>query len=279
MEDAGSEEEQDAQEEDSDKESIIIEDEGDFIKRSSISTQDTTTINNVTALDIDLDLDENDEKQFVKKRLKKYQKDLEIPLVEYEQLDTKKTNNNNSSGNNEEIITALISDKNEEVAKMGIRTWIKFFRAYGGLRVFGFVSLILVIRNTASALTMFQIENWTTAGVSGFSANFSYLMWYFAAEFTAQFLIFGKNIPLINAGYKRGLKFYREIFTSIINAPLQEFFDRVPSGKILDRFVNNLGWLASSIMHFNSWCLHVIHDFFEVLVVQAILCSPWIIPI
>mmetsp|Transcript_41720 Transcript_41720/g.37134 ORF Transcript_41720/g.37134 Transcript_41720/m.37134 type:complete len:111 (-) Transcript_41720:430-762(-) len=92
-------------------------------------------------------------------------------------------------------------------------------------------------------------------------------------------MIFGKNVPALTQGSKIGRKLYNDMFINVLKAPITTFFDRVPTGKILDRFINNLSYMSAGMLHFFSWILHSLFDYITNFGILTVYCSPWLIPI
>jgi ABC-type multidrug transport system fused ATPase/permease subunit len=92
-------------------------------------------------------------------------------------------------------------------------------------------------------------------------------------------MLFYKNVPLLKQGRKVGGKIFKEMFGAMMKAPIAGFFDKVPSGKLIHRYIHCLSWLSSGVLHFFSWILTTIFDYLELFIIQAFFLSPWLIPI
>ena len=72
---------------------------------------------------------------------------------------------------------------------------------------------------------------------------------------------------------------HKEMFSKIIRAPINLFFDRVPSGRILNRFSKDLGAVDEHLANVFRWVIHQAFSFATDIVVCVIVGTLWVFPL
>lgn len=89
------------------------------------------------------------------------------------------------------------------------------------------------------ALSIFsniQIERWCEDELH---ANY-YLYAYISMAIGASLCAFGRSAILITAGFRQGRQIHQKIIKSLLYASLNEFHERVPVGRIMNRLTKDL---------------------------------------
>jgi ABC-type multidrug transport system fused ATPase/permease subunit len=132
----------------------------------------------------------------------------------------------------------------------------------------------MALRNYA--LSVQKLLNSKMAEEGEFS--FSYLGYYQGLVFFASFLLYLKNIPLFEATSRKTEILHTQMIEKVIKAPVNIFFDRVPIGRILQRFTGDLPKLGSNTGIFFSWVVYTIFEIISGYIMYAYLSSAYIIP-
>ena len=72
---------------------------------------------------------------------------------------------------------------------------------------------------------------------------------------------------------------HKEMFSKIIRAPVNLFFDRVPAGRILNRFSKDLGGVDDSLSSFFGYVIGQFFSFVTDIVVCLIVGTLWVFPL
>jgi len=65
------------------------------------------------------------------------------------------------------------------------------------------------------------------------------------------------------------------MFNSTIRAPVSKFFDLIPLGSLLKRFLNDIGWLASGGMLYFTQVITSVFDLVENFIILSVYSSPF----
>lgn len=166
----------------------------------------------------------------------------------------------------ENIIEQITMAEDREVGKIKFSTIKLFLKSWGGTTSFVVVwislSMLKEILFMGNGIFMSTWGNYET------TSNFRNVMIYYAIDLIAMILHFLQ----VRLAFKKLVSFsgslHTKMITSVLQAPLNLFFDRVPSGRILNRFSDDIEKIDSGF----GWSIICLAISLYCVVSDLILC-------
>jgi len=176
-----------------------------------------------------------------------------------------------------ELLEKLMLDEDKEEGAVGAHIWKMYFSYYGGW-CFYFVFLIMMIASTVSqAGSNFWLSYWSE-NAEKHSRNYFFIGYtLFGVGYALLALIQVLMVKIQSIKFARFI--HKEMFSKVIRAPINLFFDRIPSGRILNRFSKDLNVVDERLADtFQS----TVEQFLSVLTsigICVIVGSLWVFPL
>lgn len=190
-------------------------------------------------------------KNWVEGELKKQNKELEqklrkqtslkIPL-ETKTSETLTLEAQPRTTKEEVLVAELALAEVRQFGTVSLETFKNFFKAYGGISSLGLALLLNFLQTGFLMLAMSFFQNW--------SFNFNPATKYKDLAVYAFLLFLGScfesvsKIVLVIAGYKASLHTHNRMTYRILHAKIEDFLNKVPSGRIMNRFSKDLSTIG-----------------------------------
>lgn len=113
---------------------------------------------------------------------------------------------------------------------------VEYVHQSGGWSVVALILIAMFGWLLLSILSNIQIEKWCEDE----SHDNYYLYAYISLAIGASLCAFTRSAILVTAGFRQGRKIHKRIIKSLLYASLNEFHERVPVGRILNRLTKDL---------------------------------------
>jgi len=176
-----------------------------------------------------------------------------------------------------ELLQKLMLAEDKEEGAVGAHVWKMYFSYYGGW-FFYFVFLIVMVASTVSQTgSNFWLSYWSD-NVERHSKDYYFTVYtVFGVGYALLAFLQVMMVKIQSIKFARFI--HKEMFSKIIRAPINLFFDRVPSGRILNRFSKDLNVVDERLARmFQS----TVEQFFTVLTsfaICVIVGSVWVFPL
>ena len=166
-------------------------------------------------------------------------KELEKPKVEEAKGDNKDDDK-------------LILAEDREKGEVGVSIFKSGLDFYGGWCFAIFLFIVMSIWLGSSLSANFWISYWTSPeGQALGKSQLFFVAIYFGFSFTFSFFTLIRIWALISRSITGAKKIHAQMIRSVLRAPINMFFDRVPAGRILNRFSKDINvvdtWLYESV--------------------------------
>lgn len=172
------------------------------------------------------------------------------PQQQIESIQNLETSTNiETKSKTDEVIERLILDEDREEGAIKFSV-IKYLIQNWGYK-FTSMWLVVAIINESSLLAIgFYLANWGESETKT-DETFRHLMIYYGINLVAIISQYCNYAMSFKRNVRFSEKLHAEMVESVLNAPLNHFFDRVPSGRILNRFSNDIENIDSGL----TWSL------------------------
>ena len=144
---------------------------------------------------------------------------------------------------------------NEEVTSESV---LKLYASYArynlGFGYFGFILLVQVAWMCSNSLSNLWLVRWTDYSDNS-SRTFSMNFWafgYLIVGFVYGLLAFIRSLMIANSSPKMSEFIHESMITNLLFSSLNEFFDRVPLGRIFNRLSKDLSSIDLNLGNFFS---------------------------
>eukprot|EP00347_Sterkiella_histriomuscorum_P019725 403340529 len=197
--------------------------------------------------------------------------------------DTRKGRRVNSKANRSFSMTSLssanqgkmIQDENIEETKVGFDVPLRYLKYFGGWKVFITLMFIFVGFTSVKILSDYQVGNWATAKDQ--QENFSfYCGLSFLYAFLQSLFVFFRVYLMQYFSWFATKNLHQDMIKSVLNAPINLYFDVTPIGRILNKFSKDLSTLELQL----AWQVGSFFVlFFQALaiIIQSIIVVYWIV--
>jgi len=179
------------------------------------------------------------------------------------------------------VIDKLMMSEDRQTGAVTFTIWKTFFSHFGNCGYF--VLLIGVIISWISLKTGsdFWLAHWSRTAESDpdqTNNKFFYLV-YVAIGLGSGFLVFLRVILVVLRGITVSRKLHNDMFSKIIRAPVNLFFDRVPIGRLINRFASDLDLVDGSLPFTLGGLLYFPVNLLSKFVMCYIAGTAWVLPL
>lgn len=178
-----------------------------------------------------------------------------------------------------EIIDKLMLDEDREIGEVSGKVWWSYFKYYGGYFYFFIVIFVMTIWIALMTGSNFWLAYWSDNIKTGENSNsyFFGIYCWLALSFALFCLI--RALMLLLQSLKCSRTMHNDMIARIIRAPVNLFFDRVPIGRLLNRFSKDLTTIDNYIAVTFGSTLVCIFSVLADIVVCLIAGSFYIFPL
>jgi len=176
-----------------------------------------------------------------------------------------------------ELLDKLMLDEDKEEGAVGADVWKAFFSYYGGWCFYFFLLIVMIVMAVSQAGSNFWLSYWSEDNEKH-SRNY-YFTIYTAFGVGYAVLAFLRTIIMRIQSVQFARFIHREMFSKIIRAPVNLFFDRVPTGRVLNRFSKDLSTIDDYLSGMFGVVTNQLFGFLTDVVVCIIVGTAWVFPL
>jgi len=178
-----------------------------------------------------------------------------------------------------ELLHKLMLEEDKEEGAVGAHVWKTYFSYYGGWFFYFTLLIVMIIAIVSQTGANFWLSYWSdNADDKKHSRNYYFLI-YTALGFGYGVFAFIKALMLRIQATRFSRFIHKEMFSKVIRAPINLFFDRVPSGRILNRFSKDLNVIDEELAGWFCYVLDQLFDFLADIVVCVVIGTFWVFPL
>jgi len=178
-----------------------------------------------------------------------------------------------------ELLHKLMLDEDKEEGAIGAHVWKTYFSYYGGWLFYFTLLIVMIIATASSAGANFWLSYWSDNGDNQKHSRNYYFSIYTAFGCGYALFAFIKALMLRIQAIRFSRFIHKEMFSKIIRAPINLFFDRVPSGRILNRFSKDLNVVDDQLAGMFGYTIGQFFSFLTDIVVCVIVGTMWVFPL
>jgi len=178
-----------------------------------------------------------------------------------------------------ELLQKLMLDEDKEQGAVGTHIWKTYFSYYGGWFFYFILLVVMIIATVSSAGANFWLSYWSdNAGNKTHSRNYYFTIY---TAFGCGYAVFAfiKALMLKIQAIRFSRFIHKEMFSKIIRAPINLFFDRVPSGRILNRFSTDLNGIDDRLSNYFGYLIGQVFSFMTDIAVCIVVGTLWVFPL
>lgn len=161
----------------------------------------------------------------------------------------------------------LILEEDRQTGKLQTDVYKAFYRFYGGMRFFLMLSFSLITWTILSLSSNIYLSHWTSGEHTGDNSyEWHSLRIYGALALSCAFFNVARAATIFFKSVECSEHIHADMLKSVIRASINLFFDRVPIGRVLNRFSKDLNivdtMVAFSTMRFSVFSFMTIADVF-----------------
>lgn len=142
--------------------------------------------------------------------------------------------------------------EDKEVGEISKKTRILFIKLTGGILPVLILSTLSFGVNSFTMYSNEHLEEWAYSEIKG-THNMDYLRFYILIWVIITIFAILRKLLEIHINHKISSNLHKKMTSSLLSSKIQNFLDRVPFGRILNRFSNDLGILDSEIVdHYSA---------------------------
>ena len=135
----------------------------------------------------------------------------------------------------------IINDEQDEIVKVEMQSYAKYFKFAGGWWVIIIFNIIMMFFIACQMAGNYFTQKWAYGSPEDQQDHFEfYAIMIGGANLCSSLLIFVRANFQVHAGLKVGKKLHNILIAYVFRAPINLFFDVTPIGKILNRFSKDL---------------------------------------
>ena len=178
-----------------------------------------------------------------------------------------------------ELLQKLMLDEDKEQGAVGVHIWKTYFSYYGGWFFYFTLLVVMIIATASSVGANFWLSYWSdNANNKDHSRNY-YFTIYTAFGCGYAVFAFFKALMIKIQAVRFSRFIHKEMFSKIIRAPVNLFFDRVPSGRILNRFSTDLNGIDDRLSIYFGYLIGQVFGVLTDIAVCIIVGTLWVFPL
>jgi len=177
------------------------------------------------------------------------------------------------------LLEKLMLDEDKEAGAVGWHVWKTYFNYYGGPFFYFALLFVMLILTVSQAGSNFWLSYWSQNGDSTKHSRDYYFAIYSMFGVGYAICAFLSELMQRIQAIRFSRYIHKEMFGKVIRAPLNLFFDRVPAGRILNRFSKDLSAVDEHLSSVFYWVIAQFFSFMTDIVVCLIVGTFWVFPL
>jgi len=125
----------------------------------------------------------------------------------------------------------------------------------------------------------FWLAHWSNASGDDEHSNTYYYGIYTAMGIFSSLFLWAQTLLMFLEGNKMSQKLHTDMFSRVIRAPLNLFFDRVPLGRLINRFASDLDMVDNTMIMMLTAVSHFPLNLLSRFIVCAVTGTLWVFPL
>ena len=148
----------------------------------------------------------------------------------------------------------LVEEEDRATGGVKFSTYYDYFVYSGGVKTVIFLIAVLSFWLFCSSRSELGMAAWISASPEDQLSNRSYYIAHYALYSIFGLFMWGlRQQIMMMVGVETAKKMYREMIKSLLDAPMNKYFDITPLGRIINRFTNDIGRLDGGTFHTLCW--------------------------
>jgi len=177
------------------------------------------------------------------------------------------------------LLEKLMLDEDKEAGAVGWHVWKTYFSYYGGPFFYFALLFVMLILTVSQAGSNFWLSYWSQNGDSTKHSRDYYFAIYSMFGVAYALCAFLSELMQRIQAIRFSRYIHKEMFSKVIRAPINLFFDRVPAGRILNRFSKDLSAVDEHLSSVFYWVIAQFFSFMTDIVVCLIVGTLWVFPL
>jgi len=178
-----------------------------------------------------------------------------------------------------ELLEKLMLDEDKEEGAVGFKVWKMFFNYYGGWFFYFVLLLVMGLMTVSQVGANFWLSYWSDGNNKEKHSRDYYFTVYTMFGIGYAVFAFIQSMMQRIQSIKFSRFIHTEMFNKVIRAPLNLFFDRVPTGRILNRFSKDLATIDDHLSSIFGWVISQFFSFMADIFVCIIIGTMWVFPL
>ncbi|CAD8189167.1 unnamed protein product [Paramecium octaurelia] len=141
----------------------------------------------------------------------------------------------------------LILKEDRQSGDIDISVYQKYFLYNGGYKNYMLLFIVMVMWIIAQLFSTLWIAHWSDDLYNQDYSPKTYMIVYFCVGIFQAILAYGRAASIANSSVKSTTIIHNQIIKSLLKAPQCEFFERVPTGRIMNRLTKDINSLDIEI--------------------------------
>jgi len=178
-----------------------------------------------------------------------------------------------------ELLEKLMLDEDKEEGAVGWKVWKMFFNYYGGWFFYFTLLLVMGSMTVSQVGANFWLSYWSDSGNKEKHSRDYYFTVYTMFGVGYAVFAFIQSIMQRIQSIRFSRFIHKEMFSKVIRAPINLFFDRVPTGRILNRFSKDLATIDDHLSSIFGWVISQSFSFLTDIFVCIVIGTVWVFPL
>lgn len=222
-------------------------------------------------------LKEEEEVFDAKKSLKKISEKM---LRESEKKTQRKETSFHEGHEQKEMLEKLMLNEDRQTGAVSWAIWKSFLNYFGSVQFFIVLMTGIVLWMGLKTLSDFWLAHWSNNSATDTEhGNGYYYGIYMLLTLSSVALLFVRMIMAVIGGVGVSKRLHFDMFVRVIRAPINLFFDRVPLGRLINRFASDLDVVDNTMPFTLSRIAFMPVDIIAKVVVCCLAGTVWVLPL
>jgi len=179
------------------------------------------------------------------------------------------------------VLDKLMLSEDRQSGAVTFSTWKTFFSHFGNFPYFLLLVGVIISWISLKTGSDFWLAHWsrTAAESDSETNNKFYYGIYVAIGLSSGFFVFLRVVLVVLRGIKVSRKLHNDMFNKIIRAPVNLFFDRIPLGRLINRFASDLDLVDSSLPFTLGGLLYYPVNLLSKFIMCYVAGTAWALPL
>lgn len=194
--------------------------------------------------------------------------------------DDKKKSSVYEKEDQKQLYDKLMLNEDRNTGSLGIKAWKDFFAYFGDKRYFFVLLTVIIVWISLKTGGDFWLAFWSENGAEDQEhGNGYYYGIYALLGVTSGSLVYVRLRMVFFRSLEVNRRLHAEMFAKVIRAPVNLFFDRVPLGRLVNRFTGDLQIFDFSVPFQLGTLLYLPFNLFSRFLVCFFVGTAWVFPL